>query len=183
MARLDALGPDDLHGDARVLYDAIVEGPRKGAGLTDDHGALRGPFDPLLRVPAIGDIVQQLGVALRFNGSLPDDLRELVILTTASFWRCEFELDAHGRIAERVGVDAEDVAALRAGAAPGLAADVDQRLVHDATVELLTTRRLGDETFAALCARFGEPTTVELVIVVGYYALLAMVLEGFEIRP
>lgn len=182
MPRLDPLVPDGLHGDARLLYDTIVNGPRKGAGLTDDQGALRGPFDPLLRVPTIGDIVQQLGVALRFEGSLPDDLRELIILTTASHWRCEFEIDAHGRIAERVGVDAADVESLRAGEAPERAT-AEQRLVHDATTELLTTRRLSDDTFAALRDRLGESTTVEFVIVAGYYALLAMLLEGFEIRP
>ena len=181
MTRLQPLQPDALDQDARMLYDAILAGPRSRSGLTDERGALRGPFDPMLRSPKIGDAVQRLGVTIRFDGSLPDDLRELAILATAGHWNCRFELAAHGAIAETVGVTADNVAAIRDGRVPEFVAGSDQQLVYGAATELLATRRLSDDTYDDLVGRLDEPTVVELLMVVGYYSLLAMVLEGFEI--
>lgn len=187
MARLEPRRPDELTPDQRALYDAIVTGPRAGAGLTDETGALRGPFDPLLRVPAVGDAVQRLGAAIRYEGTLPADLRELAVLTVASHWGCRFELRAHGPLARKVGVDAAVVDALThdgdatAPPRPELPPGSPAAVVHHAVVELLTTRRLGDATYAAAVATLGEAAVVELVLLAGYYAMLAMVLEGFEI--
>jgi hypothetical protein len=42
---------------------------------------------------------------------------------------------------------------------------------------------LCDKTYEALVVQLGEALVIELVVVVGYYSLLAMVLEGFEITP
>lgn len=181
MPRLDPRSPEQLEPDQRALYDAIVTGPRAGPGLTDERGALRGPFDPLLRTPAIGDAVQRLGAVIRYQGELPDRLRELAILCAASQWRCGFELAVHGRIAESVGVDAATVASLRAGEAADLPEGAPERAIHDAARELFDTKRLSDATYAGLVAALGEGQTVEVLVVFGYYSLLAMLLEGLEI--
>lgn len=182
MPRLEPLAPEQLDPAQRALYEAIVGGPRAGGGLTDERGALRGPFDPLLRSPAVGDAVQQLGAVLRYGGDLPDHLRELAILCAASEWRCGFELAVHGRIAESVGVDAAAVTALRAGEAAVLPDGSPERAIHDAARELFATKRLSDATYGALVGAIGESQTVEVLVVFGYYSLLAMVLEGLEIR-
>lgn len=179
--RLEPLAPEQLSGDQRTLYDAITTGPRAGTGLTDDRGALRGPFDPLLRAPMIGDAVQRLGAVVRYAGALPDDLRELAILMAAGHWRCEFELAVHGRIAESVGVDAAVVAAIAAGEPVDLASGTAQHLVHAVALELFETRRLSDATYAALASMLGDEQIVELLVVFGYYSTLAMVMEAFEI--
>jgi 4-carboxymuconolactone decarboxylase len=181
MTRLKPLRPDDMDQEARTLYQAILAGPR--SDLTDEHGSLRGPFDPLLRSPKIGEAVQQLGAAIRFNGSLPDDLRELAILATAGHWNCKFELITHGPIAEHSGIDAEVVIAIGSGQLPDLVSGSDQDLVYRAVNELHATKRLCAETYEALVVQLGEALVIELVVVAGYYSLLAMVLEGFEITP
>jgi 4-carboxymuconolactone decarboxylase len=183
MARIDPLSPDVLDDDQRALYDAIVSGPRAGSGLVDDRGALRGPFDPLLRSPAIGQAVQELGAVIRYRGSLPDDLRELAILLAAAEWRCSFELSVHGRIARSIGVDADLVTALRAGNAAVPPPGTPQRLVADVARELFDTRRISDRTYADAAAELGEANTIELLVVLGYYSLLGMILEAFEITP
>jgi len=182
MSRLEPLHPSDLDGDQRALYDAITTGPRAGAGLTDARGALRGPFDALLRSPSVGQAVQELGAVLRYRGALPDDLRELAVLVAAAHWRCAFELDAHGQLAIRVGIAPEVVSALREGHRAQLAAGTAQRVVHDAAVELLETHRLRRDTYTALVDTVGVEQLVELLTLLGYYSLLAMLLESFEVR-
>lgn len=181
MARLDPLTPDLLDDEQRRLYDTIVTGPRAGSGLVDGAGALRGPFDALLRSPTIGDAVQGLGAAIRYRGALPDQVRELAILLAASEWRCSFELAAHAPIARSVGVDEEVVRAIVAGEPIAPRDGTAARLVADVARELFDSRRLSDETYARAVGMLGEPQVVELLVVFGYYSLLAIVLEGFEV--
>ena len=181
MSRLEPLRPEQLDARQRALYAAIVNGPRKGSGLVDDQGALRGPFDPLLRTPAIGDAVQHLGAVIRFEGELPDRLRELTIILVAAHWGCSFELSAHGPLAEAAGVEPAVVAAIRAGQRPTFEPGSVDSLIAQAIGELLADRRLTEPTFDTLLTVLGEAQTSELVVVVGYYSLLAMVLEGFGI--
>jgi 4-carboxymuconolactone decarboxylase len=183
MTRLTPLTPDQLDDAQRQLYDAIVSGPRASPTLTNEQGSLRGPFDSLLRIPGIGAAVQEVGARVRYSGSLPDDVRELVTLTTASYWGCAYEHAAHGRLAVAAGVDPEVVEALAAGRVPVLVEGSTLRLAHDAAVELLTSHGLASATFGALTSSLGEAPAVELIIVVGYYSLLAMLLEGLEVRP
>jgi 4-carboxymuconolactone decarboxylase len=181
MPRIEPLQPQLMDGAQRRLYDDIAGGPRSNSHLTDAGGALRGPFDLMLRAPAIGDALQALGSVLRFGGSLPDDLRELAILCAASEWRCEFELKVHGRMARAAGLPADILKALRDGGPVQLETGSSAALVHTATTELFTAHRLADDTYAALVERLGVSQTVELLILLGYYSTLAMMLEVFEI--
>jgi len=48
--------------------------------------------------------------------------------------------------------------------------------------QLLNDRRVDDVTFAAVEALLGETGLVELAALVGYYCLISMVLNLFEVR-
>jgi len=182
MSRLEPLAPRDLDRHQQALYDAITTGPRAGSGLTTAQGTLRGPFDALLRSPSVGQAVQELGSVLRYGGALPDDLRELAILVAAAHWRCAFELDVHGGLAIRAGLAQEVVDALREGRPTRPTAGTAQRIVHDAARELLETHRMRQRTYTELVDTVGVEQVVELLAVLGYYTLLAMILESFEVR-
>jgi 4-carboxymuconolactone decarboxylase len=182
MARLQPIVPERLDDDQRTMYDNLVGGPRKGTGLIAPDGSLRGPFDPLLRTPDVGDAVQRLGAKLRFSGRLAGDLRELAVLVTAVHVGCSFELAAHAPLAVAEGVPSAAVDAIRSGGAPDLA-DARQIAVHAAVLELVRSpkRCLSAASVSSLRTLLGEDQLVELVVVVGYYALLAQLLESFEI--
>jgi 4-carboxymuconolactone decarboxylase len=182
VTRLSPLTPDQLAPEQRELYDSIVHGPRAGAGLTDGRGALRGPFDPLLRVPTLGDVVQRVGATLRYGGTLPADVREMAILCAAAEWRCAFELEVHRPIAVDVGVPPDIVEALGRGDGADLPSGSAAELLHRAASRLFTEHRLDDDTYERLTSAFGEARTVELLVLFGYYAMLAMILETFEVR-
>ena len=91
MSRLPSLDPAGLTGKQRQLYDIIAGDARRNAlrkfKVTDEKGALGGPFNVLLYAPEVGNSVQALGAALRFESSLPGHLRELAILMVAQQWR------------------------------------------------------------------------------------------------
>src|SRR2546430_2932112 len=72
MARLpDVLGSLDPAG--QKVYERIAA----------KRGKIRGPYVPLMHHPALAERVGDLGEYLRFDATLPGDLRELAILITA----------------------------------------------------------------------------------------------------
>jgi 4-carboxymuconolactone decarboxylase len=135
-----------------------------------------GPFVPLLRSPELMSRVRALGDYLRFEGALGAALREMAILLTAREWTQQFEWGVH------------QPAALAAGLAPALAAAIadgrrpagmseDETAVYEFVTEIHRNRSVSDPTYERVRARFGERGVVEIVGLVGYYTMLAMILN------
>jgi 4-carboxymuconolactone decarboxylase len=55
--------------------------------------------------------------------------------------------------------------------------------VFDFASTFYERRNVPDELFAAAVARFGEKTVVELASILGYYSMLAIVLNLFRVPP
>jgi 4-carboxymuconolactone decarboxylase len=71
--------------------------------------------------------------------------------------------------------------ALARGERPASMAD-DEAAVFDMCIELHRERRIGDATWSRALALFGEQGVVDLMAVNGYYALLAVVMNGARTR-
>ncbi|MGH8963003.1 MAG: carboxymuconolactone decarboxylase family protein [Jatrophihabitantaceae bacterium] len=172
--------PDELDPARRAVYDAIAGGPRAGAqpafGLTDSAGRLEGPFNAMLINPELGDALQRLGSAIRYQGTLPDRGRELAILTLAVERDSDFEWYAHERVGRRVGLTEDELAAVRAGIDVG-SFSPEERLVRRAVLALCRERDLDEELHAALIEAIGRAQLDELVTLTGYYDLLALSLK------
>ncbi len=182
MTRLPPLTPERLDAAQRALYDEIVTGPRRGQSLVAADGSLRGPFDLLLRAPAVGRPLQAVGAAIRYGAGLPDPLRELAILATAAAWQCRFEWETHVPIAVAAGLPADGLAPIWDGGAPELD-HPHAPLVVAVVREALVDRTLSEARVAELVAELGDAWAVELLMVVGYYSSLALLLNGFDVRP
>lgn len=181
--RARKLTPAELSLEQRGVYEAITGGARAGqaAPLTDEDGGLLGPFDPLLRVPGVGDAVQRLGEQLRFAGVLHARLRELAILTVATSWRSEYEWYAHSTIARdsRLLTDAE-IDALGRGEAPETC-DEPERAALALVHALLASGEVPERVYEPVRDLLGAEALVELSCLVGYYGLLAGVLATFAV--
>ena len=174
------LPPSALDPPRRRVYDAITGSNRNNARralpLTDEDGRLEGPFNAMLFSPAVGLAVQALGGALRFEGVLPGRLRELVVLEVAVVRRCAFEWLSHVPLAKASGLSGDDIAALeRSSDWPGFTPT--ERLVRELARDLLTSRNLPDEQVEAAKAALGVEGACELLVLVGYYDLLALSLR------
>jgi 4-carboxymuconolactone decarboxylase len=184
--RLPPQRPDELSERQLDVYRAITQGPRsKGPRLfetTGPHGALLGPFAAMVAHPAVGDPLQRLGAALRYETSLPDVAREVVILTVAVHHRSEYEWYAHSAVALHIGLPADVVEALRGGGEPcGL--DEEARCAWRLAVALLRREPVGDDLFAAVESALGSTGLIEVTALVGYYSLLAQLIEVFRLEP
>jgi 4-carboxymuconolactone decarboxylase len=153
--------------EQRQLIENVLAGPRNSLG---------GPFNVLLRSPAMGDKLQDFGASMRFLDSMPATLRELAIIITARHWTSEYEWQAHARAAAQAGLDGAVIQAIAAGRKPA-ALKPDQKIVYDFCTELLTTHEMGDATFAAAKGLLGERGVVDLIALMGYYQTVAMLLN------
>lgn len=159
---------DGLSEAQQAAYDAVVA----------SRGAVIGPFTVLLHRPELASAVEAMGGYLRFGSSLDAAVREAVVLTVAKLLDCEFEQQAHEPLGRKAGLDVD---ALRAGRTDGLPDDV--QVAVDLARRLITEHRVPDDLFARARAQFGEPVLLDLIALVGYYSLLAAVLNGYEVRP
>jgi 4-carboxymuconolactone decarboxylase len=169
--RFPPIPPERMTPEQRGVAEAIAGGPR---------GGVRGPFNALLRSPALADRFQRVGEYLRFNSSIPPALNEFAILIAAREWSAQYEWYAHHRLAMQAGLSPQIAADLAAGREPEGMSE-DERIVWRFCTELHRDRTVSDATFEAAKARFGEQGVVDLLGVSGYYVAVAMVLNVAEV--
>jgi 4-carboxymuconolactone decarboxylase len=165
--RFKAPSPEEMTEAQRALVKSVTSGPR---------GSLRGPFPVFLHSPQLGEYAQRLGAYVRFESILPGKLRELAILVMARHWSAEYEWYAHRELALKEKLDPAIIDAIAAGKTPsGL--DADERAVYNFASELATRKQVSDEHFAALRDRLGTQAVVDVIGTLGYYSLVAMILN------
>ena len=157
----------ELTPQQKTMADDVLHGER---------GSLNGPFNVYLRSPEMGDLAQKLGAYTRFHTSVPKRLNELAIIITARFWNAQYEWQAHRKNAAAEGVNQDTIEAIAAGKRPA-SMQPDEALVYDFCTEMLNTRQVSDKTFQAAKSQLGEQRMVDLVAVMGYYALVSMALN------
>lgn len=115
------------------------------------------------------------------GGRLSRRESELVILRVASRRQSTYELTQHRRLARRAGLTHEEVAAIEGDLDAGFS--VRERLLLLAADELLATQDLSDPTWRDLVSAFDERERIEVVMLVGHYAMLATALQALRVQP
>lgn len=170
------LGPPDidtLTDRQREIHDAIASGPR---------GGVRGPLAVWLNRPELAARAQALGAYCRYDTLLDPILSELAILVTARVWSSEYEWAAHKPFALKAGLAPEIIEAIAARREP-VFTDERQRAVYAVSSELNATRFVSQSTYDMARKALEEPALVDLVGILGYYTLISMTINAFEVPP
>ena len=165
--RFKTLTPEQMTPEQAALAKAIMAGPR---------GSLNGPFNGYLRSPEIGNHLQELGASVRFKSSLPKGLAELAICQVARQWDSAYEWAAHSRQAQENGIDAKIVDAIAQEKRPE-SMKPDEAAVYDFTHDLIEDHKVSDAHYKAVADKFGERGVMDLIGTVGYFTVVAMVLN------
>lgn len=162
----------DVPEEHRDHFDSIEE----------SRGGIRGPFGVLLNSPEVAGRIGHLGAYIRFESVLPAAERELAILTTAREFDCAFEWAAHVPIARDAGVrdEAIDTLAHRN--------DLDALTETEAMIirfgrDLFRDHTVAADTYDAAKAYYGNQGVTELTATMGYYSMMACVLNAFDVVP
>ena len=173
MSRLPLPPHDQMTEAQRAVHDAIVDGPR---------GKIQGPFPVWLRCPEMANRAQKLGQYFRFETSLPRDLAEIAICVTGAHYKAEFEWWAHSQFARDEGVAEEVLEAIRTGQVP-VFKDAKSEAVYQTARALNERHRLSDDEYANAVQVLGEEGLVEVIGLCGYYALVSLTLNAYEVSP
>ncbi len=173
MPRMPYLSREDLPLDKRPIYDQIAS--RRG------HIPL--PLAVLLHSPEAASRVATVGEYLRYeSSSLPPEVREIATLATAHQLACKYVWGQHVRLAREAGVRAEAIKLIEEGAPPRRLLPKEGVFVQY-TRELLGDKRVTDATHTAVEHLLGRQGTIDLVVTIGYYALLCYVSAALEVEP
>ena len=118
------------------------------------------------------------------GGRLPRADSELLILRTARNCSCAYEWRHHERIGRAAGLSAEQVASL-ADPSPDQRAwpGERQRLLIRAADQLHARDTITADVWRSLAGVLDERELIELCMLVGHYAMLAMTLNALAVQP
>lgn len=169
--RVRDLSPDEMTDAQRRVADEATSSKR---------GRVPAPLRAWLHSPELGARAQRLGEFVRYDTILGPQLSELAILVTARFWTSHFEWFAHKRDGLKAGLDPAIIEAIAQRRMPPLD-NPKTRAVYDYAVALHETHGISNEIHVSAMRELGEQGVVELVGLLGYYTLVAMTLNAFEI--
>ena len=116
-----------------------------------------------------------------FKSTLPQRVRELLILRIGFLCGSEYEWGVHAVMARKSGMTDEDFRAIQAG--PGtVGIDESERMLLQATDELHNDNLITDATWQALSAHFDIRQMMDIVFTVGQYKLVSMMLNTFGVQ-
>ena len=181
--RLPLIPPAALTTEQRPVYDDMKAGIEKnfsGFKTIAENGALLGPWNPWLHEPGIGKAIWDLTLAMTANASLPDNIRQIVILVVGAYFDAGYEIYAHIAVAEREGMKAERLSSLVANVKP---ADLsaDESIAFDFAYALVRGGTLPEPLYRLAVKTFGQHSTNEMIYLVGLYCLVSTTLNGFNV--
>ena len=181
--RLPLISPSDLTPEQRPLYDDMRRGISSNFNAfiaQREDGALMGPWNPWLHEPAIGKAIWDLTLAMTANASLPENVRQVVILVVGARFDAAYEIYAHIAVAEREGMVPERLATLVADLKP---ADLskEETVPNHLANDLSRPSTLPEPLYRLALATFGQHGVNELIYLVGLYAMVSTTLNGFNV--
>lgn len=163
---------DQLTEDQHEHYDRIAE----------SRGRVRGPFGVLLNSPPIAGRIGHLGTYVRFESELSGDERELIILATAREFDCSFEWVAHEPLARDAGVDDAVIEAVLNDDPTDELPEPDSFIVEYVRT-ILRENVVPTPLFERAKDYFGTRGITDATSTIGYYSMLAVVVNAFEVLP
>jgi 4-carboxymuconolactone decarboxylase len=170
--RFPILTPEEMSPRQKEVAAAIAGGPR---------GGIRGPFLALIHNAELANRIQQLGEHLRYGNSLSLAQIELIVLTVARHWNCQYEWFAHERIA-RTTTDLADgiIKTLAQGQTPANMT-AEEATLHALAKESLANGEPSDAVYEQAAKFFGRAGVLDALALTGYYSMMAMILNSSKI--
>lgn len=173
--------PDPRPGaDASVL--AEMDRMASVRSHSEGRPALGMVYVAMFNNPGVARRVGALGEHLRFAGTLPDRVREAVILRYAARRGLEYEWAHHVRPAQLAGLSQEIIAGL-ARQTPPIGLDSVQRAAVEAVDHVVADEEIPAAVQRSITEAVGDGGVVELVALCGLYALMGYMTTAFAIEP
>jgi 4-carboxymuconolactone decarboxylase len=174
LARLPLLERRDLDEKGKRVYDSL-------AGPNSNGGPLRGPLGFAIYNPAVAEALHLLHDSVIKEGTLGTHVNELAILIATRETNFSSEWNSHKLSALKAGVDQATVDVVMFNRGASGAPEKDALVIRFGR-QLFREKKVSPETFARAEALFGRRGTVELVALMGDYALVGLISDAMDQR-
>lgn len=138
-------------------------------------------FQVLLHNPNVAAALNGMLHRLLFDGSLDTRLRELIIMRLGWSTGSEYEWTQHWRVARQLGVEEDDLLAVRDWQASDRFGPVEHAVLA-ATDDVVTSGAIREETWLLCAEALPDPALlVELVVAIGNWSLFSSLLRSLEV--
>jgi len=181
--RLPLIPPAELTAEQRPLYENMRKGITSNFNafiVEREDGALMGPWNAWLHEPGIGKAIWDLTLAMTAGATLPDNIRQVVILVVGARYDAAYEIYAHIAVAEKAGMSPERLATLTADLKPADFTPAES-VAFDTAYALAKGGVLPEPVYSLARKTFGQKGLNEIIYLVGLYALVSTTLNGFDV--
>jgi len=181
--RLEPIAPQDLTPTQKLLYLDMkkgIAGHFNAFKAEREDGALIGPWNPWLHEPGIGKAIWDLTLAMTASAVLPDNVRQVAILTVGAHFNADYEIYAHVAVAEDERMTPERLASLVSRVKP-VDLTREESVAYDAAFALCGGGVLPEPVYRLAVGTFGQHGADELFYLVGLYALVSVTLNAFNV--
>ncbi|HEY9304996.1 MAG TPA: carboxymuconolactone decarboxylase family protein [Mycobacterium sp.] len=139
-------------------------------------------FQVLLNHPKLAGALNDLLATMLWRGTLDSRLRELVIMRIGWLTACDYEWTQHWRVAQGLGVSADDLLGVRDWQAHKAFGPAEQAALA-ATDDVLRDGAVSSQSWAACQRELGtDPALlVELVTAIGAWRMVASILRSLQV--
>ncbi len=169
MSRLPNVIREQLTDSEQKIYDHIGAERKEVANV----------FKVLLNSPGAASVVADVGAYVRFHTPFKPALRELVILTVARRLDSQYEWSQHEHLALKAGASPDSIESIRNGDFP-VSGNTEEAITLKFALELISNCAVRDDTFKAVLDKYGKQGTVDLVVLVSYYTMLAHCISALQ---
>src|SRR5512134_3635698 len=169
-SRLPLILKDSLDAEGRRIFEAI--------NGRDGNTPRLGPPASTMHSLAAAEPYDRLNQLLRSANVIGPQFFEISTLVPAREFNQQYEWTAHERGARRVGVAEEVIDVIKHGRPTSGLPEKEATAIEFGRAMLRGNRQVPPELFAKMVALFGERGTIEITMVMGDYAMTAMLLNA-----
>lgn len=171
MARIPRATRDTVPTGQQAVFDELFG----GSGSAPEFG----PGSVLAHVPELSKRATALNNYLREQSSLPKKIQEFTMLVTAREMDCQHIWNAHAASAREAGMRDDIVDDLREENDLNDLAPDEEAVVNYAR-SVLRNHYASRGAFQAALEQFGKQGLIELTMLIGNYAMIALAINAFD---
>ncbi len=163
----------ELTSKAKDIFDKMLA-KRKAQGT-----GLRGLYIPLMNHPELAQLIEQLGYYLKFEGKLPRDAYQFIVLSMARRTGVAFEWVDHLEPARAAGLSdtlIESVLKSDRGSIPH-----PYSVILDTMDVALEFKSIPENIQNEMIKLYGVPGLLEIVTLCGFYQAVGEITQAFDV--
>lgn len=168
--------PLTLNAPDKAIYEKMLL-ERKKQGAPFD-----GPYAALMNHPELCQKIEALGFYLKFEGHLPRDVYQFVVLAVAKETHTDFEWNDHIQHALSAGLPSDVIDQLKTHGLSNVSFPPPYQTAAGILSATLVWKSIPENIQANAIKEYGIYGLIEIVVLSGFYQMFSAINQGFDVE-